>query len=114
MDRLELFFEREINLLDKIIKSLKNKLELETCSSILSYFCCFYIPEYKQEYFDFISKIDYFENEYFDILKDPLKQWSFLNFFRTVVGNLLISHKEYRYTFLYTPFTEDYFYWDYK
>lgn len=114
MNSLEFFWEREADFLDKIIKSLKNKLELETCSSILSYFCCFYIPEYKQEYFDFISKIDYFENEYFYILNDPLKEWSLLKIFRNVVGTLLVLHKGYRYTFLYTPFTEDDFYWNYK
>ena len=98
------FFNRESKLLDEIITYINSQLPLETRSSILSYFYCIYIPKYKNEYYNFISKIRYGENEYSEIIEAPDSQWYSMKLFDGIVGTMCDFNNDYRYVFLYIPF----------
>ena len=99
---VEFFFEKQAKILDEIIIFIKSQLPLETRTSILSYFYCYYVPEYKNEYLKFISKIEYKKNEHSKIIEN-LELWT-KKMFSATAATLSFLHNDYRYVFLYTPF----------
>lgn len=101
---VERFFIRESNTLDEIVEFIKTEMPFETYSSILSYFCCYY-SDYQQDYFDFISKINYKQHKHAGIIENPIKWWWKKNVFTSVLGTLVSKKNIYRYVFLYTPFS---------
>ena len=106
MDFIEVegFFIRESKTLDEIVEFIKTEIPSETYSSILSYFCCYY-SEHQQDYFDFISKINYKQHKHADIIENPIKLWWKKNVFTGVLATLVSKKNIYRYVFLYTPFS---------
>lgn len=101
--KTESFFISESKILDEIVEFIKTEMPFETYSSILSYFCCYY-SDYQQDYFDFISKINYKQHKHSDIIENPIKCW-WKKLFLNVLSTLVSKKKIYRYVFLYTPFS---------
>ena len=101
--KVQTFFEEQAKMLNEIVIFIKSQLPLETRASILSYFFCYYVTEYKNEYFKFISKIEYKKNEHFKIIENLELQWS-KKMFSSTADTLSFLNNDYRYVFLYTPF----------